>query len=308
MSTAPDATISDRSAFDRWERSTEWPLTVTALLFLIAYAWPILDQGLSTGWRDICRIVNVAAWILFAVDYVVRLSLTSNRRRYFVRHLPDLAVIALPLLRPLRLLRVVMLLRVLNRGATNELRGRIIAYVTGATVLLLFVSSLAVLDAERGHPGANIANFGDALWWSAATITTVGYGDRFPTTVEGRFVAAGLMIGGIALLGIVTATLASWLIDRVRETEQDAQAATRADYQRLAGQLRTVESDLVELKALLTAVIADSGRNRQGVGSSDGINHDASASEDSAVVMTEATAIGSSTSTSTERQPPISRT
>jgi voltage-gated potassium channel len=78
-------------------------------------------------------------------------------------------------------------------------------------------ASLAVLNAERHHAGANIANFGDALWWSALTATTVGYGDRFPVTADGRFMAAGLTIGAIALLGTVTASLASWLIKRVRQ-------------------------------------------------------------------------------------------
>jgi hypothetical protein len=82
---------------------------------------------------------------------------------------------------------------------------------------LLLCASLAVLNAERHHAGANIANFGDALWWSALTATTVGYGDRFPVTADGRFMAAGLTIGAIALLGTVTASLASWLIKRVRQ-------------------------------------------------------------------------------------------
>jgi hypothetical protein len=81
--------------------------------------------------------------------------------------------------------------------------------------------ALAVLDAERGKPGANITTFGDAIWWAMTTITTVGYGDRYRTTAIGRLAAAGLMIGGIALLGVVTATLASWLIEQVAETEDE---------------------------------------------------------------------------------------
>jgi voltage-gated potassium channel len=74
-----------------------------------------------------------------------------------------------------------------------------------------------VLDAERGRPGANITDFGDAIWWAITAMTTVGYGDRFPVTGTGRFVTAGLMVGGIALVGVVTATLASWLVERVSE-------------------------------------------------------------------------------------------
>jgi hypothetical protein len=85
---------------------------------------------------------------------------------------------------------------------------------------LRFVAALAALDAERGDPDANILDFGDALWWAITTMTTVGYGDRYPVTTTGRIVAGGLMVGGIALLGTVTATLASLLIERVADESQ----------------------------------------------------------------------------------------
>ncbi len=91
-----------------------------------------------------------------------------------------LAVIALPLLRPLRLLRLVAVIGVLNRRAGSSLRGRVVVYVVGATTLLTAVAALAMLDAERNAPGANITTVGDALWWGITTITTVGYGDRSP--------------------------------------------------------------------------------------------------------------------------------
>jgi voltage-gated potassium channel len=74
-----------------------------------------------------------------------------------------------------------------------------------------------MLDAERHNADANIRTYGDALWWALSTMTTVGYGDRYPTTVEGRLVAAGLMLCGVALLGVVTAALASWFVDRFGE-------------------------------------------------------------------------------------------
>jgi pimeloyl-ACP methyl ester carboxylesterase len=90
-------------------------------------------------------------------------------------------------------------------------------YVAGATTLVLFVSSLAVLDAERDAERASIVTFPDALWWAMTTVTTVGYGDFFPVTRRGRMVAGGLMLAGIALLGVVTASLASWLIDKLAQ-------------------------------------------------------------------------------------------
>jgi voltage-gated potassium channel len=173
-------------------------------------------EHLGRGWHRTCDIVSYVIWAAFAVDYVIRVRIANHRGRYVLRHVLDVVIIALPVLRPLRLLRLVMLLKVLNKGATESLRGRIAVYVTGSTVLLVFCAALAVLDAERHRPAANITTFGDALWWAVSTITTVGYGDRYPITTEGRFIAVGLMIGGIALLGVVTASIASWLIDRVR--------------------------------------------------------------------------------------------
>lgn len=79
----------------------------------------------------------------------------------------------------------------------------------------MFVAALAVLDAERSAPGSTITTFGTALWWAFETITTVGYRDFTPLTVTGRLIAGTLMLGGIALLGVVTATIAPWIVERV---------------------------------------------------------------------------------------------
>lgn len=229
----------------RWERLSEWPLAAAAALFLAAYAWPILEPDLRPAWVHLCNGVTWAVWALFAVDYVVRLCVAEDRARWFWRHLLDLIILALPLLRPLRLIRLVVLIRTLNRSASTNLRGRVAAYVAGGSALLAFVAALAVLDAERGHAGANLTTFGDAIWWACTTMTTVGYGDHYPVTGEGRLVGVLLMIGGIALLGTVTATLASWLVEAVTDEddeEQDSEIAQlQADVARLTALLESRE-------------------------------------------------------------------
>lgn len=187
-----------------------------AILFLAACAIPILDPQASPAWKWISWVT----WAVFAVDYGGRLIVADDRKRFFLRHPFDLLVIVLPLLRPLRLLRLATLLGFLNRKALTGVRGRVAIYVAGGSVLLAFCGALAVLDAERQNPDANITSFADALWWATATMTTVGYGDRYPTTGTGRLAAVALMMGGITILGVVTGTLASWLIEHVSQSEQ----------------------------------------------------------------------------------------
>ena len=199
----------------------EWPLTIAAVVFLGVYAWPILDPDLPTGLDRACSVVGWAVWVLFAVDYVARVAGAPRRVSWILRHPLELVVLVLPMLRPLRVLRLVVLLRVLNRTAAGNLRGRVAIYVSAGTSLIAFVAALAVLEAERGSAEPSITTFGDAMWWACTTMTTVGYGDLYPVTTAGRFVGVGLMIGGIALLGTVTATFASWLVEAVREENDE---------------------------------------------------------------------------------------
>jgi voltage-gated potassium channel len=214
----------------RWESATDGPLMAAAVIFLAAYAVPVLDPTLPTWLLGLCRWLSWITWGVFVVDLVVRMALADERKRYLVRHWYDLLVVVLPLLRPLRLFRLIPLLSVLNRRAQNGLRGRVAIYVAGGASLLAFVAALAVLDVERSSPDANITGFGDAIWWAVTTMTTVGYGDHYPVTSAGRVVAFGLMLGGIALLGTVTAILASWLVESVqaeKEQAEDLQATVR---------------------------------------------------------------------------------
>jgi voltage-gated potassium channel len=226
-----------------WKRLSEWPLMVAALAFLAAYAWTVLVRptGASAGVAD---LVMWGTWVLFAVDFMVRLLLAERRVHWLVRHLHELAMVVLPMFRPLRLLRLVTLLGVMQRSVGAAVRGQVVAYAAGSTMMLLVISSLAMLDAERGAPESLIETLPEALWWSAATVTTVGYGDFAPVTATGRLIAVGLMIAGIALLGVITATLASWLVERVGEQDEANQAATRAQVSELAAEIAALREEL----------------------------------------------------------------
>ncbi|GAP57141.1 pH-gated potassium channel KcsA [Arthrobacter sp. Hiyo6] len=235
----------------RYREIAEWPLMATALVFLAAYAWQVIGhvEG-SPG--DLLEVLMWSTWAVFVADYAANLWLAENRRRWFVRNLHELLVVALPVFRPLRLLRLVTLLSVLHRTIGMTLRGRVVAYVAGSAVLLVFVGALAVLDVEQSAPGATILTFGDALWWSVTTITTVGYGDMFPVTAIGRTVAAALMMSGIAVLGVVTASIASWLVQRVEENTEaaveSAEEPMRSEILELLAEVAALRQEISELR------------------------------------------------------------
>ncbi|WP_046468237.1 potassium channel family protein [Allosalinactinospora lopnorensis] len=234
---------SGNERLERWQRHSELPLVSAALVFLAAYAWPILDTGLAQHWQSVCWALTWITWAVFVADYAVRLSLARHRLAYARANLLDLAIILLPALRPLRLLRLITVVHVLNRRLEVSLRKNVTLYATVTSCLVLFCAALALLKAERGVPGATVATFEDALWWSAVTVTTVGYGDFYPVTTTGRLIAVGLFLGGIALLGVVTGTLTSWFVEKVDESHE-ATTATRAEVEALTAEVRALRAEL----------------------------------------------------------------
>ncbi|WP_138756717.1 potassium channel family protein [Modestobacter altitudinis] len=238
----------------RYEELSQWPLVVLALLFVAAYAWGVLRPDLPHPLLVTLRTVTVVAWPVFLADYVLRLVLADHRWRFVRQNWVDGLAVVLPLLRPLRVLSLVRVARVLDRRLTTSLHGRVAAYVTMTASLVVFMASLAVYDAERGAPGASITSYGDAVWWALTTITTVGYGDEYPVTGDGRLVAVLLMVSGIALLGVVTAAVASWFVGRVAEAAQaqdDADdAALLAEVRELADEVRRLRAELADRREL----------------------------------------------------------
>ncbi|MDI2029600.1 potassium channel family protein [Saccharopolyspora sp. TS4A08] len=250
---APAEAEVDESRLRWWERRTEWPMVALSVLFLGLYAWMVLDTGLSP--RAHARIDGVmwAVWAAFAVDYAVRLALARRRLRFVLRNIFDLLVLVLPLLRQLRVLRLVVVLLTLNRRVQARVRGQVVLYVTGAVVLLGTSAALAVLEVERTAPDAEITTFGDALWWTMTTVTTVGYGDYYPVTGQGKLIAAGLMVAGIALLGVVTGSIASWFVDRFGGLEQSMSASADAT-RRLDAESDQLRAEIVALREEITAL------------------------------------------------------
>ncbi|MHA3948997.1 VOC family protein [Cellulomonas bogoriensis] len=211
----------------RYEGVAAPVMMVLAIVFLAAYGVPIVWPDVPSWVHRLTEGVAFVIWVAFAADLLTRVALTDRRLRYLLRHPVDVAAVLLPMLRPLRVLRVFASGQVLLARGRGVLRsGQALVFSAGTLVL---IGALAILDAERDAEGANITTFGDALWWAITTVTTVGYGDRHPVTGVGRGVAAALMIVGISLLGVVTASFAAWFLAGGDRTSDDSREDDRAD-------------------------------------------------------------------------------
>ena len=199
---------------ETWQKYSEWPLVGAAFLFLAAYSVLVIVEP-PEPYAAALTLVMAVTWIAFGVDYIVKLLLAPQRARWFVRHPLDLLMVVLPVARPLRLLRPFTLRRVMERAPGTAIRTRLMAYVILSAILLVYTVALSVLHFEKSAPDANITTMGDSLWWAIVTLTTIGYGDYYPVTVPGRWAASALMVGGFAALGMVTASLSSWLVESV---------------------------------------------------------------------------------------------
>lgn len=190
--------------------------------FLLIYSLQVL-LPMEQYMFDALETLAAVIYVIFVVDLILRVVaagkdlLTVAGILVFVKEnwLMMLATL-LPAFRSLRVLRVVLVLR----GLTPFLKTRAskVGMVVGVALpLVLYTSALSVYEAERFAEGANITSFPDAIWWAFASVTTVGYGDRFPVTDEGRFVASFLMVIGIGLFSALTALLAAWVMGQKSE-------------------------------------------------------------------------------------------
>lgn len=245
--------VRDGLAYERFKEFSEAPLLVAALALIpvlaIPYIWDVNSATETT--------LTAAAWFiwaLFVIEYLVLFTLAPNRWHMFRTHLFDLLIIVLPFLRPLRAARSLRLLRLVSVTGRVGIGFRAVAGRRGTRFFLLGVGGLIVVGAlltfafERNADGSNIESFPDALWWAVVTVTTVGYGDHFPLSVEGRAVAVVLMMVGIGALGIVTANIAAFFIE---SDEADAN-------QEVLDRLDRIERALGELTSLTRLVHIDS--------------------------------------------------
>jgi voltage-gated potassium channel len=192
-------------------------LTFLALAFLVAFSYPAFIDPVPSSTQALLNIVQWVSWIAFATDLIYGLSNAKNKRKYLKKHPLEIAAVLLPFLRPLRLMRVISFGGLAIQKVAIGRQFAITIKVFLASIFVAYISAVQITITERAVEGSNIKNFGDGLWWAITTVTTVGYGDRYPTTTEGRFIAVTLMIMGISLMGVITASVAAWFVKMGQE-------------------------------------------------------------------------------------------
>lgn len=197
-------------------------LTALALCFLIAFSYPAFYSEISARQQEYIDLVQWICWLAFALDLAFGIFAAESKKNYLKSHPLEIASVLLPFLRPLRLMRVISFGGLAIQKVAIGRQFAITLKVILTSIFVAYIAAVQITITERSVEGSNIKTFADGLWWAITTVTTVGYGDRYPTTSEGRFLAFLLMIVGISLIGVITASVAAWFV-KISNNEEKAQ-------------------------------------------------------------------------------------
>jgi voltage-gated potassium channel len=216
-------------------------------IFMLALCiFALLIFAFEAVFRGDAEVLRLLRWadnfvcVIFLADFALTFARAPNKMRYLLTWGWLDLLSAIPTLDPARwgrLARIARLTRVLRALRASRLLGRMLfrqrkqsAMLAAALVaLFLIVGSSAAILRFEDHGDANIKTANDAVWWAFTTITTVGYGDRFPVTAEGRIIAAILMTAGVGLFGAFSAAVAAWFLAPEDEATDEELAALRGE-------------------------------------------------------------------------------
>ena len=242
----------------QWEDWSETPMLVLSFawlgLFIVELVW---------GLTPILEAIGTTIWIAFIIDFSIKFILAPRKLSYIKHHWLIALSLLMPALRIFRIVRVIQplqsihgvrgfqLLRITigtNRGmrlfgASVQRRG--FGYVMGLTVIVTLIGSAGMYAFEREVPNGVITDYGIALWWTAMVMTTIG-SDYFPKTAEGRILCFFLALYAVVVSGYLTATLATFFIDRDAESD-DAELASAKSIQALQTEINGLRTDIQAL-------------------------------------------------------------
>ena len=239
-------------------------LTIFSLAVMVLLLLP-LDQAS----RDLLTLYDNVICLVFLGDFAYNLARSNPKREYFIHQRGWLDLLgSIPsfgffqftaLFRLARLSRFARIVRMLGGSNRRALvrdivvnRGQYATFVTALLAgMVLSVASFLVLQFESRSADANIKTGGDAIWWGLVTITTVGYGDRFPVTTLGRLVGLLVMFAGVGIIGALASILASLLVPPPPAESEPAASAAAAtpDPNRVAEELAALRAEVAALRA-----------------------------------------------------------
>ncbi len=217
-------------------------VAVVALLLVLLETFLHIPAGILS----VLRTVDTLSCLIFLTDIFVRWRREKWAAAFWRWGWFDLLASipfdsAFRTLQAIRIYRIIRLIRILKKLQTltggTSLNEKLMALPAIALVMVFFSTNL-ILEVERLDPNSNIKTGGDALWWALTTVTTVGYGDTYPVTTEGRIIAAVLMLIGIALFGSMSAIITSKLI-LPKETK---------DHEELRHEIRQIHTEIKDLR------------------------------------------------------------
>jgi voltage-gated potassium channel Kch len=256
-------------------------LTVMSLAIMVLLLLPLAPAELQ-----LLAIYDNLVCVVFLIDFALNLRRAPSKQAYFFRHggwldlvgsIPSFGLFRFgPLLRIARLGRLARITKLLRGDGKKRLladvlanRGQYAAFITMLSAfIVLVVASLLVLQFEAYDEAANIRNGGDALWWAMVTITTVGYGDKFPVTSLGRLTGVSVMFAGVGIIGALASILASMLVPQPKEEPAAAVTGTgeapATDHPTTATAMTaSLEQELAAIRAELAALRATLAEDRR---------------------------------------------
>lgn len=239
---------------DRW---LQWPMIALAILWL-----GIVIVELTLGESRLLETLGTAIWVIFIAEFALRFTLAPEKGRFLKRNWLTAISLVVPAFRMLRAfsalraargLRAIRLVRIVGtanrsmRALRSSLRRRKFGYVLGLTLAVTLLGAAGMWSFENGSDGQGLQSFAHALWWTAMLMTTIG-SDYWPVTTEGRLLALLLSAYALAVLGYVTATLASFFVGRDAE-EPSGPIAGERELRALRQELRALREELAAGRA-----------------------------------------------------------
>lgn len=251
-------------------------VTVTSfsiLLVLIQYFYNPLGEALVAIF-----VFDIMVSLILAVDLFLRARGSKKPRKYVLKHIYEIPAL-IPIyaifllngdtvfgagLKSLRFIQLFKVIHTLSRIIIlfDEIKNRFI-FVIFLSIATVTAGALGVYVVEKNAPNATITNMGDAFWWAVVTVTTVGYGDVYPITFEGRMIATLVMVIGIAILGILISTFGAQLLEsRIRSQSKKEENSIKTMIKNKIDKLEGLQNEeIVTLLNLISNLHVDLNRN-----------------------------------------------